>query len=354
VLAVVAALALWGYSRPMEVTVDGVTRTVPARATMLELQNQGHLHSKRGALLATDGKVLKANGGKDASLFRNGRPTTLDQRLYDGDVIESRDGADTTEGRVKKRVTLPIGVVYEGTGPVVKLKRLGAAGVAEITTGRVSGIETTRSVVTTGDEMVIVHREPTRADKLVALTFDDGPYRGQTEKILAVLKREGVHATFFMLGNQARAAPSLARRVAAEGHVVGSHSFSHAELTKLGPAAIRDEISRGISAVGTASGASPVWFRPPYGAVNSEVRKEARKLNVKVALWDIDTLDWTRPGTHMLYRNAVRSTKPGQVVLMHDGGGNRDQTIRALPIIIDDLRSKGFIFVTLDELNAAK
>ncbi len=98
----------------------------------------------------------------------------------------------------------------------------------------------------------------------------------------------------------------------------------------------------------------PVWFRPPYGAVNGAVRKQARVLKVKVALWDIDTLDWTRPGTHMLYRNAVRSTKPGQIVLMHDGGADRSQTIEALPIIIEDLRSKGFTFVTLDELAAAK
>jgi peptidoglycan/xylan/chitin deacetylase (PgdA/CDA1 family) len=97
-----------------------------------------------------------------------------------------------------------------------------------------------------------------------------------------------------------------------------------------------------------------VWIRPPYGATNPQGRKQARILGTRIAMWDIDTLDWTKPGVHELYRNAVRSTKPGQIVLMHDGGLNRQQTIEALPLIIDDLRSKGFYFVTMDELEAAK
>ena len=180
-----------------------------------------------------------------------------------------------------------------------------------MTSGKISGVEATRSVISTGDEMVVVHRAATPADRLVALTFDDGPWPGQTDKILDILKKENVRATFFMLGSRARRSPELARRVADEGHTVGSHSLSHKELTKLKPAAIRKEISAGVSAVTGVTGVRPVWFRPPYGAVNGAVRKQIRVLNVRMALWDIDSLDWTRPGTHMLYRNAVRSTKPG-------------------------------------------
>ncbi len=284
----------------------------------------------------------------------NGEPADGGERLHDGDVVVSRNGADTTESRATSREALPIEIVEEGIGPVVRLRRVGAPGVAIVTRGRISGVETSRSIVSTGDEMVVVRRPAAPGDKLVALTFDDGPWPGQTDKILAVLKKHRIHATFFMLGGRARQAPALARRVAAEGHVVGSHSLSHKELTKLGPAGIRKEISGGVSGVAAATGVRPVWFRPPYGAVNGAVRKQARVMKVKVALWDIDTLDWTRPGTHMLYRNAVRSTKPGQIVLMHDGGADRSQTIKALPIIIEDLRSKGFTFVTLDELAAAK
>ncbi len=146
----------------------------------------------------------------------------------------SRNGADTTESRATSREALPIEIVEEGIGPVVRLRRVGAPGVAIVTRGRISGVETSRSIVSTGDEMVVVRRPAAPGDKLVALTFDDGPWPGQTDKILAVLKKQRIHATFFMLGGRARQAPALARRVAAEGHVVGSHSLSHKELTKLG------------------------------------------------------------------------------------------------------------------------
>ena len=121
--------------------------------------------------------------------------------------------------------------------------------------------------------MVVVRRPAAPGDKLVALTFDDGPWPGQTDKILDVLKKQSVHATFFMLGGRARRSPALARRVAAEGHVVGSHSLSHKELTKLKPAAIRKEISAGVSAVAAATGVRPVVVPP---AVRRDERRRAQ------------------------------------------------------------------------------
>jgi peptidoglycan/xylan/chitin deacetylase (PgdA/CDA1 family) len=354
VLALIGSLVVWGLTRPMRITVDGRERTVPARATVLDLQHDGLLNSERGALLSLQGNVLRARGGAEGVVVRNGRPVSAEQPLFEGDVIVSRQGADTVEGSVVRRQGLPIEVVAEGTGPVVAIRRVGSPAIVEVTIGKTSGIEATRSVVTSGDPMVVSRHPATSADRLVALTFDDGPWPGQTEKILDVLKKQNVRATFFMLGVQARRSPDLARRVLAEGHTVGSHSLSHKELTKLKPAAIRKEISSGASAVAAATGVRPAWFRPPYGAVNGAVKKQMRALGVRTAMWDIDTLDWTRPGVHMLYRNAVRSTKPGQIVLMHDGGEDRSQTIEALPLIIEDLRAKGFTFVTMDELAAAK
>jgi peptidoglycan/xylan/chitin deacetylase (PgdA/CDA1 family) len=354
-IIIAVALAAWGLSRPLNVTVDGVTRTVEARSTLGDLREQGLLNSRPGRLLSVEGKVLRARGGGSAAVKRNGRPVEMSQRLFDGDIIVSHDGADKTEKTTTRREAVSIPVVHEGVGPVVALRRLGAPGVVVVTTGKISGAESTRSVVTTGDAMVVSHRAATSADKLVALTFDDGPWPGQTEKILDVLKRQNVRATFFMLGRSARNSPDLARRVLAEGHTVGSHSLGHKQLTKLKtPAAIRKEISSGVSAIAGVTGVRPVWFRPPYGAVNGAFKKQIRVLKLRTAMWDIDTLDWTKPGVHTLYRNAVRSTQPGDIVLMHDGGANRTQTIEALPLIIEDLRAKGYTLVTLDELAAAK
>ena len=354
VVAVIGLLVVWSLTRPVRVTVDGAARSVPARTTVSDLGARSLLNTERGALRDINGKVIKARGGEAARVTRNGHPVSSEQQLYDGDVIISHKGADITEEKVTRREALPIEVVHEGAGPVIALRRLGTPGVAEVVEGKASGVEATRSVVATGDAMVLVHRGAAAGDKLVALTFDDGPWPGQTDKVLATLKANNVHATFFMLGSQVRRNPELARQVAAEGHLLGSHSGTHKELTKLKPGKIRAEIASGISAIKAATGVRPVWFRPPYGAVNKDVRKQARALDTRIAMWDIDTLDWTKPGVHELYRNAVRSTKPGQVVLMHDGGDNRKQTIEALPIIIDDLRSKGFSFVTMDELEAAR
>lgn len=353
-LLVVGALVVWGLTRPVHVTVDGVATTVEARSTLADLQSKGVVDVQAGALLSVRGEVIQPHGGAPGIVIRNGRPAPLEERVFEGDVIVSQNGADRTESRTTRREYVPMPVSVEGTGPVVALRRLGSPGLIEITTGKVSGVEASRTVIVTADKMVVVRRPATAADKLVALTFDDGPYPGQTEKILAVLKRENVRATFFMLGSKVRSSPGLVSKVATEGHVIGTHSYDHVELTKLKPAAIRKDIAAGINAIVSVTGTRPVWFRPPYGDVNGTVRAQARALNVKVALWDIDTLDWTRPGVHMLYRNAVRSTTRGDIVLMHDGGGDRKQTIDALPIIIRDLRSKGFTFVTLDELAAAK
>lgn len=348
------AFAAWFHLRPIHVTVDGVARTVEARSTVGALQRGGFIEARPGALLSVKGEVIRASGGSPATITRNGRTATPDERLFEGDVVQSHDGADKTEASETRREYTPIEMVVQGAGPVASYRRLGAPGIAEITRGSVSGAEASRTVIDSGDAMIVVRRPATSADKLVALTFDDGPSPGQTEKVLAILKHENVRATFFMLGSQVRKAPRLASRVATEGHAIGTHSNTHVELTELKPDAIRKDIGGGIDAIVAATGVRPVWFRPPYGDVNGTVRAQARALDVRVALWDIDTLDWTKPGVHKLYRNAVRSTTSHDVVLMHDGGGSRKQTIEALPIIIRDLRGKGFTFVTLDELAAAK
>jgi peptidoglycan/xylan/chitin deacetylase (PgdA/CDA1 family) len=139
-----------------------------------------------------------------------------------------------------------------------------------------------------------------------------------------------------------------------EGQLLGNHTLGHKELTKQTPAEIRRQILGGASAIKSATGVDPVWFRPPFGAVNGKVFQEVRTLKLRVAMWDIDTLDWTRPGVPRIVKNSMNHLKPGAVILMHDGGVDRSQTIAALPQIIDKLRAQGYSFVTLEELAAAK
>jgi peptidoglycan/xylan/chitin deacetylase (PgdA/CDA1 family) len=179
----------------------------------------------------------------------------------------------------------------------------------------------------------------------IALTFDDGP-SAFTARILNVLQQNGVHATFFCIGQQVQTRPGIVREVSEAGNVIGNHSWSHADLTLLTPNQVTWQLSSTSTAILQATGISPTLFRPPYGAINAMVTGTAAQLGLSPVLWNIDTLDWTRPGVNAIVRSVLDHAINGSIVLMHDGGGDRSETIQALPQIISGLRQRGFAFVT--------
>lgn len=348
------AAAAWALTRPITLSVDGQAQTLPAGSTVSDIRKANLLKATPGALKSVKGSVIQQTGGKPPTVTRNGEPALAKQRLHNGDRIVSTVGADVTEKSVTATEAIAIVTENRGSGPVATVIETGTPGVAEVTRGEVSHIKVSSKVVKRGTPMVVLLSRPKSGDKLVALTFDDGPYPGQTDKILDVLAAKRVKATFFMLGGRVKANPALARRVADEGHLVANHSLGHKNLPKEKPVEIRRQIKGGASAIKKATGVQPVWFRPPYGAVNGKVWTEMRALKLRVAMWDIDTLDWTKPGVKRIAKNATRRVKPGAVILMHDGGAHREQTVAALPLIIDKLRAQGYTFVTLAELSEAK
>jgi len=188
--------------------------------------------------------------------------------------------------------------------------------------------------------------------KVVALTFDDGPWRGSTDKIVAILKANNVQATFFVLGGQAKGQRARLKSIAAGGNLIGTHSFKHAVMTKRSAAQNASDLKRCIQITESVTGQRMRWFRPPGGATNASVKKTAAKLGLRQVLWSVDTHDYTQPSANKIAAAAVKGSKNGSVVLMHDGGGNRTQTVKALPTILKQLRAKGYDFVTLDELVA--
>ncbi len=178
--------------------------------------------------------------------------------------------------------------------------------------------------------------------KRVALTFDDGP-SVYTPQVMDVLRRKKVKATFFMLGDMVSRDPSTARRVLAAGHEVANHSSTHPMLPGY------SDIRRASSTIKRATGFRPCLFRPPYGALNASVVSSVKDLGMKSVLWDVDTSDWSRPGTGTI-RSRIGGAGPGSIILMHDGGGSRSQTVAALAGGIHDLRSRGYRFVTVTRL----
>ncbi len=186
---------------------------------------------------------------------------------------------------------------------------------------------------------------PRPSDPVIALTFDDGPTPTFTPQILAVLERYGVSATFFCIGQQVQHYPALVQQTSRAGDAIENHTWSHPVLTRLSPDAIRMQLNETSLAIRGAIGVSPQFFRPPYGATNGEVRSIASQLGLTQVLWTIDTRDWQRPGVNAIVRTVLSNARNGSIVQMHDGGGNRSQTVQALPQIILGLRQRGFSFV---------
>jgi peptidoglycan/xylan/chitin deacetylase (PgdA/CDA1 family) len=190
----------------------------------------------------------------------------------------------------------------------------------------------------------------TSGAKVVALTFDDGPWPGQTEQVLAILQRARVRATFFEIGEQVSKRPQLSRMLSDAGMLVANHTATHPNLSKMDARHIDAEILGGETRIRAATGTTPRFLRPPGGDTNRLVWSEASRLKVKVVQWDVDTEDWQKPHAATIVSRVMMNVRPGSVVLMHDGGGGRSRTIEALPTVIRLLKAEGYRFVTVDQL----
>lgn len=185
---------------------------------------------------------------------------------------------------------------------------------------------------------------------VVALTFDDGPWP-DTPQFLSVLEHEHVHATFFQIGEQIGAyGQSVDRRMLADGDMIGDHTWNHANVSGGGSFAA-GEIAQTVGAIRQATGGfTPCLFRAPGGAVSGSLISLARSMGFTTIQWDVDPRDWARPGTGAIYSNVIGNAHNGAIVIQHDGGGDRSETLAALPQEIDTLRGAGYQFVTLTEL----
>jgi peptidoglycan/xylan/chitin deacetylase (PgdA/CDA1 family) len=189
----------------------------------------------------------------------------------------------------------------------------------------------------------------------VSITFDDGPNPDATPLILDALRREGVSATFFVLGRHAERWPALVRRMADEGHQLGNHGYWHRKLHRRTPAYVRDDLVRGTEAIRQASGGvTPRHFRAPHGFRSPWVTPIAASLGQRTVGWSLGVWDSARPGADQIARRAIDGMRAGSILLLHDGDGydaegDRRQTAEALPRIIDGLRARGLRFVTLPD-----
>jgi peptidoglycan/xylan/chitin deacetylase (PgdA/CDA1 family) len=187
-------------------------------------------------------------------------------------------------------------------------------------------------------------------DSFVALTFDDGPEPNLTPKLLDLLGRRGVKATFFVVGKNVVEYPEVVGRAAREGHEIGNHSWSHPDFQTMSDESVRQELREAEDAIAKVTDKMPTLMRPPYGSI-SERQKQwiHHEFRYQTILWDVDSLDWKRPGPAEICTRIAAETRPGSIVLCHD---NHAETIDAMEATLDQLGGKGFKFVTVSELIA--
>jgi peptidoglycan/xylan/chitin deacetylase (PgdA/CDA1 family) len=324
-IAVTDARLLVGSS--ITVTVQGRSVPVPAGQTIDQALGRLGMQPATGDLLAVDHTVLHKARYPPVILV-NGQPASGAQRLHRSDRVTITSGRNQMEPVT--RVTQPL-PASQPSSPTRSL-RTGPA-LAVLDRGRLSG-----RIVPVGFRSATGATGPLP----VALTFDDGPWPHSTEQILAILTRRQAPATFFVVGRQVQRYPELIRQELAAGMAIGNHSYSHLQpFDRLSPGRMRAEIVQGRHTLERWHVGS-VGFRPPGGAASPTVLATTRGLGERTVLWSVDPADW-QPGVpaNQLVQRVLGAARPGAIVLLHDGGGDRSATVAALPAIIDGLRRLG-------------
>ncbi len=185
--------------------------------------------------------------------------------------------------------------------------------------------------------------------KVIALTFDDGPWPGSTAKVLDILKKNNIKSTFFVVGQNVKNYPELTKRIVTEGHTIANHTWHH-WYHHMNPQTAAYEVANTTDIIYKTTGVKTSLFRPPGGNMKNGVVDYAKSNKYAVIMWSSDSVDYSRLAVPRLINNIFRAAKPGGIVLMHDGGGDRSHTIKALPEIINKFRKQGYEFVTVPEL----
>lgn len=353
----VVGVNLW-HNRTIQVTLDGSAFQTKNGSTLEQIVSEKGLSPKAGNLVSVNGNVIKQGGGHKLSANVNGSDLSDDQiasyKARSGDTITVSDGKDQEEDSTTTTEDVAPKLTMDGTaGAIAYVSQWGKAGKANVTKGKVSG-ETKETVTQEAQDVVITLHNvtPDNDKKVVAITFDDGPSK-YTEQYLSILKQYNAKATFFNLGEEIRSYPQLSKAIVDAGCQVASHTDKHQELPTLDAQSLQEEFSSTFKAIKDADGVDTTIFRPPYGEFKESTWVKSGGLVSASIIWNLDSEDWRRPGVDAIVSNCTTGVKPGSIILMHDGGGNRDQDVEALPKILQALTDQGYSFVTINELMAS-
>ncbi len=196
----------------------------------------------------------------------------------------------------------------------------------------------------------MIIRHGNRKNWSVALTFDDGPQDPYTDQILDILAKYSIKATFFLTGGNVKQNPDIVRRIISDGHEVGNHSYSHKTMRCRSLKWLRSEIEETDKQILQVGASQPVYFRPPFGRTSFQLIYLLKKMKKKMILWDIGPKDFKYAHSYEILGKVLKKLKPGSIIVLHDGGGDRSVTVEAVNILVKDIREMGYKFVTISEL----
>ena len=362
VLAIVGIFAFnnWMGSKPVEVTLNGDQVTISgAERSVGGLLDNNVVSVTPGNYVAVNGSTIRQGDGTRCTAKVNGNDTDdMGMHLNGGDKIEISNGTDITEPYTDSEPqTLPHKTELKGVGAVHLYSNNAQDGEQVTRTGKESGITATVTTKEPVDNIVQYYNVNSNGDKVIALTFDDGPWDKQTDEILDILEQNDAKATFFTVGQCISGHEKELQRAASMGCEIGTHTWDHAEgsgegvsLIKMSTDERKQEVQKGLEAIKNATGqeASTI-FRCPGGNFDTSVATDLEGIVTAEIGWNVDTTDWKKPGADVIAQR-IQSAGPGNIILMHDGGGDRSQTIEGLRQALPKLKEQGYSFITVQEL----
>ncbi|MCH3942716.1 MAG: polysaccharide deacetylase family protein [Atopobiaceae bacterium] len=356
VIAVAAVVGIFAWTnRSVEITLNGARTSLKVGTGLEQVIGEKKVSCKAGNFVSVSGSVIDQGGGTAYTATVDGRELSSDDagrfRVGGGESIDISDGADVTEDYSSTTTETQPKLEMDGSyGAIAYVSQWGEAGQDEVRTGNVSGQTATVNVRPVKNCIIKLHNvTPTNGQKVVALTFDDGP-SAYTEKYLSILKEHGAVATFFNLGQSVDEYPDQAKAIVDAGCQLCSHTYSHDDLPKDSADKVYSEVTGAFSSITKATGITTTAIRPPYGDFKQSTWLSTKGAMTVSVLWNMDSEDWRMPGADKIVSNATSGIQNGYIILMHDGGGKRDQDVEALPTLIDTLKGQGYTFVTISDL----
>ncbi len=367
VVALVAVVALgafgfqnWDANRPVHITLNDQEVSVEGDQRSVQgLIDAGTVNVSPGNYVAVDGSTIRSGEGYRATAkINDGDVDDLSTHLYEGDIVSVTNGGDIMEPYTDSdEKTIKYKTTIEGSGPVHIYTSKGQNGTKVTRTGQESG--KTAEVVTKEAKNTVMtkYHVDTKGDKVICLTFDDGPWPTTTDEILDTLEKYNAKATFFTIGQQIANHNSSIQRMINDGHQICTHTYDHAagsgkgvNITYMSNSEQKTEIEKGYSCIKEVTGtdASTV-VRLPGGNLNEKTADNIKDLITCEAGWSLDTMDWSKPGADHIY-SVLMQAEGGSIILMHDGGGDRSQTVAGLKKALPKLVEEGYSFITMDEM----